>query len=154
MPFAIRFPRFNLRRLAHLHPARLLRAPRILRLTGAIGATPVVVDASEASPTSDPLAIRLEAELDGLVCGLCAVRTESALAGVDGVERVEVDLATQRATLHLAPDAAASEVTREHLQRALQRAVIGMTIRTQLERITSRITHRLRRRTDEDGSTQ
>ena len=77
-----------MRRIA-IHPRRLLTAPR-LRVT------------SEG-------ARRSELAIDGLVCGVCASRTERALLAVPGVEGASVDLDRGCATIEhgdAAPDLA------------------------------------------------
>src|SRR3546814_9753418 len=81
----------------HLH--RLLDAPRI------------EVDPLEPDGTSF--------RLHGVVCGLCAVRAESALAATAGVEAATVDLDGSRATVRLSPAATVDGVA---LQRALERS--------------------------------
>lgn len=69
-------------------------------------------------------------ELRGVVCGVCAARTESALRSVEGVEAVTVDLAGSRATVRLSPGA---QVDVPALQRALEGVVVGMSIRRRIE---------------------
>src|SRR3546814_9571228 len=57
--------------------------------------------------------------LHGVVCGLCAVRAESALAATAGVEAATVDLDGSRATVRPSPGATVDGVA---LQRALERS--------------------------------
>ena len=76
-------------RRIQLHPRRLLTAPR-LRVTS-------------------KGAWRSELAIDGLVCGVCASRTERALRSIPGIERASVDLASGCATIEhgeAAPDLA------------------------------------------------
>ena len=104
-----------------LHLGRFLEAPRIeVDPPGQTGAT---------------------FRLRGVVCGLCAVRTESALAATPGVEGVTVDLGRSRATVHASPGAT---VDARALQRALEGAVVGMRIRRQIERTVERVRSRMR----------
>ncbi len=73
----------------HIHLRRLLTAPR-LRVTSTGGR-------------------RSELAIEGLVCGVCASRTERALRSVPGVEGASVDLASGSATIEqgeAAPDLA------------------------------------------------
>lgn len=74
-------------------------------------------------------------QLSGVVCGVCAMRSEAAFRGTDGVETASVDLDTQRATLHLSPDA--GSLSRDALQQSLEDAVVGMTARRWLERLAA-----------------
>ena len=80
-----------------LYPRRLLRAPALRPL--------------ERTPTRSLFAV------EGLVCGLCAARTQRALAAVEGAGDVAVDLAN--ATVELrhpggsAPSLAALSVALE-----------------------------------------
>ena len=99
-------------RWLRVHPARLLVAPR-LEVTRTGGDT---VDLAVA----------------GLVCGVCAVRTRSALLALPGVEEACVDLDTGSAQLRLAPGAT---VEADALERALARAVIAMPARWAIERL-------------------
>ncbi len=92
-----------------LHLSRLLVAPR------------VEGDATEAGAY----------QLRGVVCGVCATRTEAALVSVEGVEAATVDLGTSRATLRLSPGASVDVAA---LQRAVEGVVVGMSIRRRLER--------------------
>lgn len=50
------------------------------------------------SPTS------VELDIEGMTCASCVLRVEKALAKVPGIDRAQVNLATQRATLTLAGD--------------------------------------------------
>ncbi len=92
-----------------LHVTRLLTAPR-LRL----------------ARTGEQ---RSELAIDGLVCSICALRTERALRAVPGVERVSVDLEGGRATIeHRGP---APEP--ERLAAALEGAVLAPGWRRRIE---------------------
>ena len=97
-----------MRRIA-IHPRRLLTAPR-LRVT------------SEDERRS-------ELAIDGLVCGVCASRTERALRSVPGVEGASVDLARGCATIEhgdAAPDLA-------QLANAVDGVVIARPWRLRIE---------------------
>lgn len=87
----------------------------------------------------------IEVQLRGVVCGVCALRSEAALRGIAGVESASVDLDTQRATLHLSPGAAGAVELRDALQQGLERAVVGMTIRRWIERLTTGLRTDVRR---------
>ncbi|WP_080428739.1 heavy metal translocating P-type ATPase [Burkholderia ubonensis] len=54
--------------------------------------------ASPAAPATAPI----ELEIEGMTCASCVARVEKALAGVPGVTRVSVNLATERATVDAA----------------------------------------------------
>ncbi|GMU41407.1 MAG: hypothetical protein AMXMBFR23_22730 [Chloroflexota bacterium] len=97
-----------------LIPSRLRHAPRV-RLAGSAAVT----DGA------------LEVRVDGLVCGVCAARTASALRSVPGVEAATVDLAAGRASVRLREGAAPDEAA---MQAAVERVVIGMGVRRWLER--------------------
>lgn len=103
----------------HIHPSRLRTAPGLRPIERGEGRTTFAVD--------------------GLVCGLCAARTRTALAGVEGVCSVDVDL-----------DRGIAEVEHEGalpgpaaLQSALDRAVVALPVRKLIDRLTHR---RVRRR--------
>ncbi len=101
-----------MRRL-RIHPRRLLTAPR-LRV-------------SSGDERRSVLAI------DGLVCGVCASRTERALRSVPGVERASVDLASGCATIEhgeAAPDLA-------QLAGAVDGVVIARPWRVRIEAWTA-----------------
>lgn len=83
-----------------------------------------------------------ELALRGVVCGVCAARTRSALLRVPGIESVVVDLASSTARVRYAPGAQVDEAT---MQRALERAVIGMGARRAIERVASRVGVRIGR---------
>ena len=103
-----------MRRIA-IHPRRLLTAPR-LRVT------------SEDEGRSK-LAIA------GLVCGVCASRTERALRDIPGVRRASVDLASGSATIEhgeAAPDLA-------QLADAVDGVVVARPWRVRLEAWTARL---------------
>jgi len=106
-----------------LHLSRLLVAPR--------------VEGIERGLTEGE-AYRLR----GVVCGVCATRTEAALASVPGVEAATVDLDRSRATLRLSPGAQVDEAT---LQRALEGVVVGMSMRRHTERLAGRVARLIRR---------
>ncbi len=68
--------------------------------------------------------------LRGVVCSVCAARTQRALEGVVGVESVDVDLARSEARLRYAPGVVPDEAA---LQDALDRVVVGMGVRRWIE---------------------
>ncbi|MGE3960697.1 MAG: heavy-metal-associated domain-containing protein [Dehalococcoidia bacterium] len=90
-----------------LHLVRLLDAPRV-----------------EGAPGSGSVQLR------GVVCGVCAARTEDALRSVPGVEAATVDLEGSRAVLRLSPGV---QVAPADLQRALEGVVVGMSVRRRIE---------------------
>ncbi|KWO17330.1 copper-transporting ATPase [Burkholderia ubonensis] len=69
--------------------------------------------ASPAAPATAPI----ELEIEGMTCASCVARVEKALAGVPGVTRASVNLATERATVD-----AAGGVTTAHLVDAVRQA--------------------------------
>ena len=104
-----------MRRRINLHLRRLLTAPR-LRVS------------SRGKGGSD-LAI------DGLVCGVCASRTERALRSVPGVTSASVDLACGTARIEhgeAAPDLA-------QLAEAVERVVIARPWRLRIEAWATRL---------------
>ncbi len=98
-------------RWLRVHPARLLLAPR--------------VEVTRADADTVDLAVA------GLVCGVCASRTQAALRALPGVEEACVDLDAGSARLRLAPGASLEAGA---LDRALARAVIAMPARRAIER--------------------
>ena len=56
--------------------------------------------------------------IDGMTCASCVSRVEKALAKVDGVSEANVNLATEKATVHFDPAA----VSLEQLERAVEHA--------------------------------
>jgi copper chaperone CopZ len=107
-----------------LHLSRLLAAPRIEGIER--------IEGVEGGATGGE-GLRLR----GVACGVCATRTEAALASVEGVEAATVDLGSSRATLRLSPGASVEIAT---LQRALEGAVVGMSMRRRTERVAGRVT--------------
>jgi copper chaperone CopZ len=103
----------NLRALAHVHPRRLLVAPRL-------------------ESTEDGGELRVH----GLVCGVCADRTRQALVSVPGIEDADVDLASGTARVRLAPGA---HVDEREMQTAVDRAVIFRGLRHRVERLAARV---------------
>ncbi len=69
--------------------------------------------------------------IDGLVCGLCALRTHSALARVPGVRAVRVDLASGTAEVD---HAAGEPPDMDALRRALASVVVAGSLRRALAR--------------------
>ena len=98
-----------------LHPWRLLTAPRLR-----------VVQERDG---------RSEIAIEGLVCGLCARRTERALSVLPGVERADVDLATGRACL----EHRGRPPGERELAAALERVVIAPRWRRRIEAIARRV---------------
>src|SRR5262249_19180297 len=101
------------------HPRRLLTAPKV-----------------ESGVEPNMVVVR------GLVCSVCAARTQGALSRVPGVEEASVDLDAGPGTLRLGRgmslDAPAA-------QRALERVVVGMNARRAIERVTRAMARRSRR---------
>ncbi len=109
--------RTSLRRWLRLHPARLIVAPRV-----------------EVTSTTGR---EVKVAVHGLVCGVCAVRTESALRATPGVEAACVDLDAGTARIVVASGAAGASVTAAAMQRSLDRVVVAMPLRRALERIVT-----------------
>ncbi|MGZ2746384.1 heavy metal translocating P-type ATPase [Burkholderia stagnalis] len=79
------------------------------------GATPVAAPDADVAPP--PASLHAELDIGGMTCASCAGRVEKALAGVPGVTRASVNLATERATV----DAEAG-VTTARLVNAVKQA--------------------------------
>lgn len=109
--------RTSLRRWLRLHPARLIVVPRV-----------------EVTSTAGR---EIELTVHGLVCGVCAVRTEAALRATPAVEAACVDLDAGTARIVVASDAAVASVTAAAMQRSLDRVVVAMPVRRALERIVT-----------------
>ena len=78
--------------------------------------------------------------IDGLVCGVCAARTQRALAGLPGVAAVEVDLASGLATIeHAASTRAGAPPDGAALQAALDGVVVAIGLRRWLARWATRL---------------
>jgi cation transport ATPase len=109
--------------MLRVHPGRMFQSPSVLALDPAVlGRSEVVV------------------QLRGVVCGVCAARSESAFRRIDGVEDASVDLATQRATLRLSPASRVAATTiQDALQAGLDRAVIGVSARRWIGRAAVRL---------------
>ena len=101
-----------------IHPSRLRTAP--------------AVRAIERGESRTTFAV------DGLVCGLCATRTRTALTGVEGVRDVRVDLERGVAVVEHEGDLPRLAT----LQGALDRTVIALPVR----RLIDRLAHPGRRR--------
>ncbi len=97
-----------------IHPSRLRTAPGLRTIERGEGYTTFAVD--------------------GLVCGMCAARTHSALAGVEGVHGVEVDLGRGVAVVRHDGDLPRMAT----MQRAVDRVVIALPVRRLLDRLTHR----------------
>jgi len=103
-----------------VHFRRLLAAPRVEVVSAGPGAAQVVVH--------------------GLVCDVCAARTRAALTSVPGVEDACVDLDAACASVTLAPGATVDAAAMQRsMQGALERVVVGMTLRRGIERLVSRL---------------
>lgn len=96
----------------HIHPSRLASAPA----------------AHVLSTTSDITRVRI----DGLVCGVCASRTRTALERLPGVRHAHVNLETSTATLELDSQNVHSINSRD-LDTALRTVVLGMWARRLIE---------------------
>ena len=107
-----------------IHPLRLRTAPAVRAIERGEGRTTFAVD--------------------GLVCGLCAARTQTALAGIEGVCSVEVDLERGVAVVEHEGDLPRPAV----LQGALERTVIALPIR----RLIDRLAHPGRRRREHEAA--
>lgn len=70
--------------------------------------------------------------IDGLVCGVCAMRTRTALATVPGVRAVRVDLAAGTAEVE---HEAGIRVDEAALRRALASVIVAAGLRRALARI-------------------
>ncbi|MDN7897050.1 heavy metal translocating P-type ATPase [Burkholderia cepacia] len=88
------------------------------------GATPTMTDAgfTALAPASPAAPASIELDIDGMTCASCVSRVEKALAKVPGVTRASVNLATERATVDVAPD-----VTAARLAEAVKQAGYGAT---------------------------
>ncbi|HGO6121736.1 TPA: heavy metal translocating P-type ATPase [Burkholderia cepacia] len=88
------------------------------------GATPTMTDAgfTALAPSSPAAPASIELDIDGMTCASCVSRVEKALAKVPGVTRASVNLATERATVDVAPD-----VTAARLAEAVKQAGYGAT---------------------------
>ncbi|WP_080413862.1 heavy metal translocating P-type ATPase [Burkholderia ubonensis] len=74
-------------------------------------------DTSERHADAAAATAPIELEIEGMTCASCVARVEKALAGVPGVTRASVNLATERATVD-----AAGGVTTAHLVDAVRQA--------------------------------
>lgn len=111
-------------RALHIHPSRLRTAPAVRAIERGEGSTTFAVD--------------------GLVCGLCATRTRTALASVEGVRNVAVDLERGLAEVEHEGDLPRPAV----LQDALDRTVIALPVR----RLIDRLAHLGRRRREHEAA--
>lgn len=100
--------------LLTMHWQRLRTAPALRVVERAGGSTRVAVD--------------------GLVCGVCAARTQAALARVPGVRAVRVDLARGAAEVEHAVGGAPCD---EALARALASVVVAMRLRRWLATVVA-----------------
>ncbi|MDE2695998.1 MAG: heavy metal-associated domain-containing protein [Chloroflexota bacterium] len=97
-----------------IRPSRLRTAPRLRTVERGEGHTTFAVD--------------------GLVCGMCAARTRSALSDVEGVRGVDVDLERGVAVVRHDDD--------PPRMATMQRAVDGVVIALPVRRLLDRLTHR------------
>ena len=109
----------------HIRPRRLWTAPEVRAIERIL----------DGSPGSTTFAV------DGLVCGLCADRTSNALANVEGVRDVVVDLHRGVAVVRHEGDAPGLAA----LQGALDRAVVARPLRKLLDRLAHPRRHRSER---------
>ena len=105
----------------HIRPRRLWTAPEVRTI--------------ERGDNSTTFAV------DGLVCSLCADRTRDALANVEGVRDVEVDLDRGVAVVEHEGDAPGLAA----LQGALDGAVVARPLRKLLDRLAHPRRHRSER---------
>lgn len=98
----------------HIHPSRLRTAPALRTIESADGSTMLAVD--------------------GLVCGMCAARTQSALSDIEGVRSVEVDL--ERGVAVVRHEGDPPRMTA--MQQAVDRVVIARPVRRLLDRLMHR----------------
>lgn len=98
----------------HIHPSRLRTAPALRAVERGNGSTTFAVD--------------------GLVCGLCAARTRSALSDIEGIRTVEVDLERGVAVVEHQGDPPGLAA----MQQAVDRVVIARPLRKLLDRLTHR----------------
>ena len=96
----------------HVRPSRLRTAPTLRAVERGDGSTTFAVD--------------------GLVCGLCATRTRSALSDIEGVRNVEVDLERGVAVVEHEGDPPPLAA----MQQAVDRVVIALPVRKLLDRLT------------------
>ncbi|MYE31388.1 MAG: cation transporter [Chloroflexi bacterium] len=97
-----------------IHPSRLRTAPGLRTIERGEGYTTFAVD--------------------GLVCGMCAARTRSALSDIESVRDVEVDLERGVAVVRHEGDPPRVAA----MQRAVDRVVIALPLRRLLDRLTHR----------------
>ncbi|MEY1588552.1 heavy metal translocating P-type ATPase [Burkholderia sp. Bmkn7] len=86
------------------------------------GATVTDAGFTALAPASPAAPASIELDIDGMTCASCVSRVEKALAKVPGVTRASVNLATERATVDVAPD-----VTAAQLAEAVKQAGYGAT---------------------------
>ncbi|WP_080422957.1 heavy metal translocating P-type ATPase [Burkholderia ubonensis] len=67
-------------------------------------------DTSERHADAAPATAPIELEIEGMTCASCVARVEKALAGVPGVTRASVNLATERATVDAAAGVATAQL--------------------------------------------
>ena len=103
-----------MRNALRLHLSRLLTAPEVRVIERGEGRSLIAVD--------------------GLVCGACAGRASRALAGVEGVRGVEVDL--DRGVAFLEHDGELPRPTA--MQSALDRVVVALPLRRLIARLVRR----------------
>jgi Cu+-exporting ATPase len=77
---------------------------------------------SATVPTENPTTVDVSVPVTGMTCASCVNRVEKAVAKVAGVERVAVNLATERATVSYDPD----ETNVREIARAVERAGYGV----------------------------
>ncbi len=96
--------------------------------------------------SSDPE--HVVASVDGLVCPVCAARTESALRATPGIRDARVDLRAGTAIIQLVPGTDVGALQKP-MRQALERVVIGMTVRRIIERIMRMLATSRRTRAEE-----
>src|SRR5689334_4238439 len=65
---------------------------------------PTMPSTPPADRATDARAVRLDFPVEGMTCAACATRIGKGLGKLDGVERAQVNLATNRATVLVDPE--------------------------------------------------
>jgi len=95
-------------------------------MTTALAAEPSTVpfDAPDTKAATQPRVETVSLSITGMTCASCVRRIEKALTSVEGVERANVNLATNRATVEVQ----AGQVATQALQDAVSRAGYGAQV--------------------------
>ncbi len=78
--------------------------------------------------------IELEMKLEGMVCGLCAVRAEQAIARLPEVEKVSVDFDSQKVKVEL-KEANLTPFFIRKMQDSVDEVVLAKNVRRALEKV-------------------